>query len=451
MDYNNFFTKDYKSLADGQKARRFAINRTHMFLIMGLLILLGTLLTFIANDARATRHADLDQTHTRIEFALDNPLGTEATNSDKQKPDWQTVTVKRGDALALIFSRLGISAQELHELMRLGKVVRPLKRIKPGQNLHFYLSTAKKLQALVFDIDQLHSLRINRVDNGFLATPVTHYMEKRVTFTSGTIKSSLFEAGTESGMSDALIMELVGIFGWDIDFALDIRKGDRFNLMYEEHYLDGKKIKEGPIVAAEFVNQGRHVRAIRYTDAYGHSQFYSEDGRSMRKAFLRTPVDFRRISSRFGNRYHPILNKKRLHKGVDYAAARGTPIHASGDGRVTFRGSKGGYGRTVIINHGEQYSTLYAHMSRYQRGVYAGKRVKQGQIIGYVGSSGRATGAHLHYEFRVNGTHRNPLTVRLPKAAPISKKLRDDFLYHAGKMVAQLNMHKDIRMARTSN
>ena len=218
-------------------------------------------------------------------------------------------------------------------------------------------------------------------------------------------------------------MELANIFGWDIDFALDIRAGDHFTVIYEERFLNGEKIGNGPILAAEFVNQGRSYKAIRYSDAGNRSDYYSPTGLSMRKAFLRTPVDFRRISSRFGKRKHPILNRMRMHTGVDYAASRGTPIRAAGDGKVIHKGRKGGYGRTVIIQHGGRYSTLYAHMNSYRRGVYTGKRVKQGQIIGYVGSSGRATGPHLHYEFRVNGVHRNPLTVKLPSAKPINSKL----------------------------
>jgi len=235
-------------------------------------------------------------------------------------------------------------------------------------------------------------------------------------------------------------MDLAYIFGWDIDFALDIRKGDQFTLLYEEHFLDGEKVNEGAIIAAEFINQGNVYRAIRYTDTSGRSDYYSPDGLSMRKAFLRTPVDFRRISSRFGSRKHPILNTLLLHKGVDYAAPKGTPIKASGDGKVSFVGVKGGYGRAVILTHGGRYSTLYAHMNSFKRGIKVGKRVKQGQVIGYVGNSGRATGPHLHYEFRVNGVHRNPLTVRLPNAQPIHSEDKEAFLQRTKSVLAQLQI-----------
>ncbi|KPK40462.1 MAG: peptidase M23, partial [Gammaproteobacteria bacterium SG8_47] len=258
-------------------------------------------------------------------------------------------------------------------------------------------------------------------------------------------------AGQRAGLSDNLIMELAAIFGWDVDFALDIREGDEFAVIYEEHFLDGEKLRDGAIIGAEFVNQGQRYQAVRYTDPEGRGDYFTPDGMSMRKAFLRTPVEFSRISSRFGTRKHPVLNKFRAHKGVDYAAPQGTPIKAAGDGKVIFAGTKGGYGRTAIIQHGGRYSTLYAHMSKFARGVRSGKYVRQGQTIGYVGSSGLATGPHLHYEFRVNGVHRNPLTVKLPEAAPISAALKSDFIDHADRLTRQLNAHRESRIALNAN
>jgi murein DD-endopeptidase MepM/ murein hydrolase activator NlpD len=243
-------------------------------------------------------------------------------------------------------------------------------------------------------------------------------------------------------------MELANIFGWDVDFALEIRSGDRFSLIYEEEYLDGQKYGNGPILAAEFINQGKTFRALRYEDEQGRSSYFSPDGKSMRKAFLRAPVDFRRISSRFTrSRWHPVLGKKRPHRGVDYAAAIGTPIKAAGDGRVIFRGKKGGYGNTVIIKHGSQYTTLYGHLSKFRRKVKNGSRVRQGQTIGYVGKTGLATGPHLHYEFRVNGTHRNPLTVKLPAAAPLKAKYRADFSKKSAPLLARLDLISDTMVA----
>ena len=222
-------------------------------------------------------------------------------------------------------------------------------------------------------------------------------------------------------------MKLAELFGWDIDFALDIRDGDSFSVVYQTLHHDGQKIKDGNILVAEFINKGKVYRAVRYTDPEGHSGYYNPQGENMHKPFLRTPVDFTRISSRFGTRYHPVLNKIRNHKGVDYAAPRGTVVRSAGDGKIHFQGTLRGYGKTVIVDHGSGYRTLYAHLQKYNNKQYIGSAVKQGQTIGYVGSSGLATGPHLHYEFLVNREHRNPLTVKLPTAKPLNKKYLADF------------------------
>ena len=243
-------------------------------------------------------------------------------------------------------------------------------------------------------------------------------------------------------------MEVANIFGWDIDFALDIRKGDNFTLLYEELYLDGEKIEDGNILAAEFINHGKTYQAVQFTDGAGHTDYYSLDGKSMRKQFLRTPVEFSRISSRFNlKRKHPVLNRIRAHKGVDYAAPRGTPIKTTASGRIIHRGKKGGYGNAIIIQHGSKYSTLYAHMSKYRGGLKKGSRVRQGQVIGYIGSSGLATGPHLHYELRVNGVHRDPLRVKLPGAKPLDNKYMTDFKSKADNLIARLELVRTVQVA----
>jgi murein DD-endopeptidase MepM/ murein hydrolase activator NlpD len=241
-------------------------------------------------------------------------------------------------------------------------------------------------------------------------------------------------------------MKMVEIFGWDVDFALDVRAGDRFTVIYEELFKNGEKVRDGNILASEFSNRGRSIRAVRYVNEQGRAEYFSPNGFSMRKAFLRTPVNFRRISSRFNRgRIHPVLQRMRAHRGVDYAAARGTPIRAAGDGRVVLSGRKGGYGKTVVLQHGGTYTTLYAHMSRFHARARKGKRVEQGEVIGYVGKTGLATGSHLHYEFRVRGVHKDPLRVKLPKALPIDRRYKKDFLQKTRPLVAQLDV-----LARTS-
>ncbi len=385
-----------------------------------------------AESSRIIQATALPDT-TAIEETFPEPFEQESNELIQQQ-----VTVKSGDSLALIFSRLGLSPRTLYNIMSLGKEAARLKRLRPGQILNFHFNE-NELTALEYEVDLTNTLLITKNDDDYQAELKHVVLEPVVKHAKAIINDSLFLSGKRAGLSDNLIMQLVSIYGWDIDFALDIREGDSFTLIYEEQYKNGVKVTDGPIIAAEFVNRGTPLRAVRYTHEDGHSDYYAENGDAMRKAFLRTPVELARISSRFNlSRKHPILNKIRAHKGVDYAAATGTPIKATGDGVVALAGRKGGYGNTVILKHGGKYSTLYAHMHKYASGIRSGKRVKQGQIIGYVGKSGLATGSHLHYEFRVNGVHRNPLTVKLPKVESINKNALPEFLQTINPMIAEL-------------
>ena len=351
------------------------------------------------------------------------------------------VTVNSGDSLYLIFKRLGLPQRDLALMTGSKPLAKKLARIAPRQEIEFYVDTQSRLTRLVHRPDRIRSLHVSRDGDTFTFEEIVELPDVSVATTAGVIDSSLFEAGQRAGLSDNLIMQMAEIFGWDVDFALDIRAGDRFALVFEEQFKDGEKIGEGPIIAAEFTNRGRRIRAVRYVDPEGQTEYFSPDGRSMRKAFLRTPVSFTRISSRFSfSRRHPILHKMRAHRGVDYAAPRGTAVKASGEGRVAYAGRKGGYGRTIILQHGSAYTTLYAHLARFSKGVRPGKRVQQGQVIGYVGSTGLATGPHLHYEFRVRGVHRDPLRVKLPQAAPLAEGYMDDFREKAKPLLAKLEM-----------
>lgn len=359
-----------------------------------------------------------------------------------------TETVKSGDNLSLLFQRAGLSDTSLFELMQSNTETKQLTRLHPRQKFHFEIDN-KKLYKLTYQKNKLNKVAFIRSESGFEYKKISLKPDVHVAYREATIENSLFLAGTNAGMEQSLIMEVASIFGWDIDFALDIRSNDRFSVLYEEHFLDGEKLRNGPILAAEFTNQGKTFKAVRYTDSKGSSNYFTPEGNSMRKAFLRTPVDFARISSHFNlKRKHPVLNRIRAHKGTDYAAPTGTPIKAAGDGKVTWAGTKGGYGRTVMIQHGQSYKTLYAHMRRYGKGIRNGVRVKQGQIIGYVGSSGLATGPHLHYEFYVNGAVRNPVRVSLPKAKAIPKKELADFKEQTTPIVATLQSYqKNIQIA----
>ena len=255
----------------------------------------------------------------------------------------------------------------------------------------------------------------------------------------GTITSSLSEAGKKAGLSEELVDQLTQIFAWDIDFATDLHDGDRFTVVYERGGFNGAD----DIVAAEFVNRGKSFRAVRYIDKDGYANYYTPEGSAMQKAFLTTPVDFARISSHFSlNRRHPVLNRIRAHKGVDYAARIGTPVKATGNGEIAFLGRKGGYGQVVIIKHGDRYETVYAHLSRYKAGLLEGSTVRQGEIIGYVGQTGLATGPHLHYEFRIDGIHQNPLTARVSNSIPVRSVAMAEFKSQIQDPLAKLNQVK---------
>lgn len=394
--------------------------------------------------AAETLEADLAEA---VEPAVEEELPLAAAEPVPEAA-WNSVTVKSGDSLARIFDRESLSARDLHDIVSLGGATRALTRIHPGDTLQYRTGEAGELVALRYPLDKLNLIEVNRGEQGFEVETITHVPERRLSHAVGNIDSSLFLAAQKAGLTDNLTMELASIFGYDVDFALDIREGDSFSVLYEDLYLNGEFIGHGNILAAEFTNQGHRFQAVRYTDANDATDYYSPDGKSMRKAFLRTPVAFSRISSRFSlGRKHPVLNKIRAHKGVDYAAPTGTPVRATGSGKVILAGTKGGYGRTVILQHGTRYSTLYAHLSRYAKGMHNGARVQQGEVIGYVGSSGLATGPHLHYEFRVSGVHRNPLTVDLPDAAPIRAEFKADFTAKAQTLIAQLETRNQLALA----
>jgi murein DD-endopeptidase MepM/ murein hydrolase activator NlpD len=357
------------------------------------------------------------------------------------------LTVRSGDSLDRLFKRHGVDRGDLAMIMRLPKAKTNLRIIRPGDEISI-THIDGDVQALHRRIDETSSLMVTRNTNGFAAELIDHPIERRVTYAHGSIKSSLFEAGKEAGVSDRVIMDLAGIYAWDIDFVLDIRSGDEFVVVFEEIWQDGQRLRDGSIVAAEFTNSGKSYRAVRYVDPAGKTDYYTPDGHSMRKAFIRAPVDFSRISSSFNpRRRHPIFKTIRPHRGVDYVAPAGTPIKAAGDGKVIHRGRKGGYGNAVILQHGGNITTLYGHMSRFSKKARLGSRVRQGDVIGYVGKTGYATGHHLHYEYRLSGVHRNPRTVKLPQVAPIPKQHRDDFFTNTSPLLSQLDDVKRSRVA----
>ncbi|NNF52325.1 MAG: peptidoglycan DD-metalloendopeptidase family protein [Gammaproteobacteria bacterium] len=322
--------------------------------------------------------------------------------------------------------------------------------LRPGDVIELRHEEGRILE-LRRPISETLELLFTRNGKGFSAEFVSLPIEVRTRHARAQISSSLFMAALDAGLSEQLTMNLAGIFAWDVDFVLDIRSGDSFTVIYQQLWQDGEFLRDGEILAAEFVNDKNIYRAIRYEDPNGEVGYFTPDALNMRKAFLRAPVDFSRVSSRFNpRRLHPVYKKVRAHKGVDYAAPTGTPIRAAGDGKIIFRGRKGGYGNAVILQHGGNITTLYAHMSRFAK-PRTGARVKQGQIIGYVGKTGTATASHLHYEYRINGIHRNPRTVELPQAEPVPRSFRDDFVTRASPLLAQLDLVNQTRLAAAAD
>ena len=331
-------------------------------------------------------------------------------------PPWHEEIVRSGDNLSLIFARAGFSERDVYQVSS-ADGGRALRKIFPGETIAFLKDESNELVKVKHVQSRLKWTTFSRSGSQYSAQTVERSPETRERSATMRIASSLFTAGQQAGLSSRVIMDLAGVFGGVVDFALDPREGDTIELVYEEQYLDGEKFADGDIIAAAFTNKGETYEAYRYTDAAGDTSYYDEQGISMRKAFLKAPVDFTRVSSNFNpNRLHPIYKTKRPHRGTDYAAPRGTPVYAAGDGRVVEAGYSRANGNYVFIQHGESYKTHYLHLDK--RRVKKGERVEQGGVIGTVGSTGAATGPHLHYEFLVNGVHRNPRSVHkiLPKA-----------------------------------
>jgi murein DD-endopeptidase MepM/ murein hydrolase activator NlpD len=372
----------------------------------------------------------------------------EAAPEENSNPLKHSVRVESGDTLSTVFAKVGLGATTLHEVVNSSKDAKTLTRLKVGQELEFALTPEGQLESLTSKLSDLESIALSKTDKGYEFKRELVKPEVQTSYARGVIDSSLFRSAQRAGLSHNLTIELANIFGYDIDFAMDIRQGDEFEVIYEKKVVNGKQVGTGNILSARFTNRGKPFTAVRYTNRQGTTSYYNANGESMRKAFIRTPVDFARISSRFSTgRRHPVLNKIRAHKGVDYAAPRGTPIKAAGDGRITLAGRHGGYGNAVIIQHGQRYRTLYAHMNGFARGIRNGVNVKQGQIIGYIGTTGLSTGPHLHYEFQVNGVHVDPLSQRLPMSDPIARADKDRFMQLSKPLMARMDKEKATMLA----
>lgn len=433
--------------------------KTHLMVAVALVVALTAIGSLPSEEASASREqvkleipaiedsADLEELEAHF-VEEDDTLAIEPMVS----PGIIVIeeSVRSGDTLSSIFYRAGLNDRDVYNVTSSSDAGKNLARLYPGHKFIFTVDERKTLLRLNHVIDELNSQSFTASETGFIHDELVRKPDIRVTTSHSVIESSLYNAGKDANLSEQTIMELAGIFGWDIDFALDIRKGDSFKILFEEKFLDGEKIGVGDILAAEFSNQNATFKAVRYIDDSGRAQYYTPTGKAMRKAFLRAPLDFRRISSNFNpRRLHPISKTVRPHRGTDYAANRGTPVWASGDGKVIASGYTKANGNYVVIQHGNEIQTKYLHL--HKRSVKRGDRVRQKQIIGTVGSTGYSTAPHLHYEFLLNGVHRNPRTIvnKLPKAESINKEDLPRFFEQTRGILAQLG--QTTQMAATES
>lgn len=424
----------------------------------GHVIALGTLSVVLlcasmlpSESASASRHEQVIDIPALAKLEEQPVLETpDVAPPEPAKPVYRvtTQTVRSGDNLSLLFKRAGLNDRHMMSLLNGNPESKKLTKLYPGHELEFNINQDGELAELHYIKSQLSRLVYTKQESGYHFDEIIRQPDIQTTSRSGKISTSLFDAGMSANLDDRLIMEFANIFGWDVDFALDIRKGDTFKVVYEERFLDGEKLGNGDILAAEFVNQGETFRAVRYIDENGDASYYAPDGTSMRKAFLRAPLDFRRISSNFNpRRLHPITKVVRPHRGTDYAANRGTPVWAAGAGRVIASGYTKYNGNYIVIQHGNNIQTKYLHL--HKRFVKKGERVKQKQRIGSVGSTGLSQAPHLHYEFLIDGVHRNPRTVisKLPKAKSIPKTELARFQAQTQVWIAELAPSTNTRYA----
>jgi murein DD-endopeptidase MepM/ murein hydrolase activator NlpD len=416
------------------------------WLVAGIFGFVGTaLIAIVPGFSNATRAAEAAP--ARVELAL--PLPAVAADARLAESGWQTVRVGKGENLGSIFDTLKIPATTLHDLLAATSAPNALTHLREGQELSFELDAKGNLKTLRFDKDP--GTRIDLALEGGKITENVKLrpLEKRVEIASGIITSSLYADGARAGLTAGSINTLANIFKYDIDFVEDLRDGDTFQVVYEEMWRDGQRVGTGDVIGATFTNRGHRYQAFGYAPN-GSTEYFDESGRPLKKVLMRIPIEFARLSSTFGMRKHPVLGRMRAHKGVDYAARTGTPIMAAGDGKVAFVGWKNGFGRCVMIDHGQGRSTLYGHMSAWGK-EKVGQRINQGSTIGYVGMSGLATGPHLHYEFRVNGVSVNPLTVTMPKPEPLSGAALVKFRAATAPAMAKLETVEKNNLSRVAS
>lgn len=414
-------------------------------LLPALALLLACALPFILVKTFSNRKSSM---HTSKPLTLPRPSQrAELVEKSKKESAWTVVTAREKDTLGAIFNREGISAKTLQAVLQDNPHARSLTSIKPNQQLQL-LVRDNILQKIIFPLTTTQFLVVWREGDRYRTKINTRKMNSHSHYVTATVNGSLYGTAKRLNIPYRLVHQMTEIFNWQIDFARDVRAGDRFTIIYKAFYIEDKQVGTGEIEAVSYTNRGKVYQAIRHVNANGDAGYFTPEGNGLQKAFSRYPINFSHISSTFSmNRFHPILRYNRPHKGVDLAARIGTPIHATGDGRVEWIGRHSGYGNMIKIKHDRNMSSLYAHMLKFQKGLARGARVKRGQVIGYVGQSGLASGPHCHYEFRINDTPRNPTTVDLPRSASVPAREMTAFRASAMTLLAHLKLFEDARIA----
>lgn len=375
-------------------------------------------------------------------------LPTMQAEAGKSESFWREERIQRGDTAGALLNRLDVNSADVQSFLREAQHAQALRQLKPGKTIQAQTTQDGELLSLRYHFGGDSILLVEKQGDHFTTSEQALPLERKIEMKSGLITSSLFAATDDANMPDAVAIQIAEVFSTDIDFHRDLQRGDKFTVVYEAFYNKGEQVKSGRILAAEFINNGKPYRTVYFQSQDGRGGYYTPEGKNLRKAFLRSPLEFSRISSGFSKaRYHPVLKEWRAHKGVDYAAPTGTRVKSTADGFVAFAGRQNGYGNLVVIKHQGNHETVYGHLSGFAKGLRKGQRVNQGDVIGYVGMTGLATGPHLHYEFKVAGVQRNPLSIEVPVAFPIAASQKGEFDHYTQPLTARLELLRGTNLA----
>lgn len=424
-----------------QKQHRH-INQYKLWAFVSILLSCALMISLGINLYHPNKAKYISQSLALPEIDTEPAPAEVVVEEEEEDSGWRTVTTRKGDTLGRIFKREKLSQQTLLAVLHANPYAKNITNIKPNQSIQMMIHD-DILEKMIFQYSATQLLTITLENNRYVTKIKSRTMDTHNEYFTATVKSSLYGTAASMKIPFKLIRQMVSIFNWEFDFAKNVRAGDQFSILYQAQYIDDKLVNTGDILAVSYTTRGHQYQAVRYQTSNGEHDYYSPTGHSLKQAFTRYPLQYTHISSTFSlARYHPVLHYSRPHKGVDLAAPIGTPIRATGDGRVVHIGRHSAYGNMIKIQHSAMYTSLYGHLLRFQKGLSQGAYVKRGQIIGYVGQSGLATGPHCHYEFHVNQQPKNPTTITLPRALPIAREYRHAFQMHASNLLASLKLYE---------